>query len=647
MSHELNQDVKPNETVQIHQLFQRMSEEAIDLRVVEKFFSEIERRLLQHSSSMFEIDPIKNSLQQLKSFTEETPLAEVFQVEFNLKQEIQNWRNILSERDDKIETYHFRRFCDSGKEPLDAVVFSALARFYRRRPQTALSQSKFDLTITRLFTKERDVRQRKASLDRAGLINRLSELFDKWDDKPNHFNHSADKTMTAVEKIDEFIRETQSLADFEELVKNNLFDRFREFKRNLGENFFEPAIIAASIECNLAVGNAFQRLLGDANENLSSKLISTFDFAEAFHDTSPNAKLHTSEVLHEFKLHETGDGTSDSEELLHIWELLELVSSDHSIHQTASETAPAEVEESAKKSLPPQDRIADLLATLNESEPDIKLLRNYMQKSKMLTSIDLNDFLHSREEKSDRICREALSLILWSVEIQENELIDLKNLPLTIRDEVKTILRQSQNLAEQLGLLVEVSDQATQNRLLLVSNKLMETSFKLERAVVRFSNRNLGRAKPDDETPKVEKRPKPIYVPNPPQSAKPKANRWLMAATILVALLSGGLFFFNQQMNSSIPPAQKVEKIDISKLPRGEHLNTVYRQKSSLIVIAKSSWKGLSKDEQTETLQILLNYPSQPKLDTVIVNDEQGEFLADISPNGVNIGENAQVAEKQ
>jgi hypothetical protein len=64
-------------------------------------------------------------------------------------------------------------------------------------------------------------------------------------------------------------------------------------------------------------------------------------------------------------------------------------------------------------------------------------------------------------------------------------------------------------------------------------------------------------------------------------------------------------------------------------------------------VIAKSSWKGLSKDEQTETLQVLLNYPSQPKLDTVIVNDEQGEFLADISPSGVTIGEKTQVAEKQ
>ena len=76
----------------------------------------------------------------------------------------------------------------------------------------------------------------------------------------------------------------ESKPSFEELINNKLFDRFREFKRGLGQRFFDPEIVAASIECNLAVGNAFNTLLGNANENLSSKLISTFDFAEAFHD---------------------------------------------------------------------------------------------------------------------------------------------------------------------------------------------------------------------------------------------------------------------------------------------------------------------------------------------------------------------------
>jgi hypothetical protein len=325
MSHEFEKDPDLSQKTELAHLFKQMSEEAIDLRIVEKFFSEVERRLLKESSPMFDIEPIKSSLQTLRSFTPETPLTQVWQVEFNLKQEFQYWRSILIDRDDKIETYHFRRFCDSGTEPLDGVVFAALTRFYRNRSHTPLSQSKFDLTATRLFTKELGAAIRHLTLVRSDLTERLAELFAQWDGKVYSPALVTEETLAIIGKIDEFIAETQSLNKFEQLINSKLFDRFREFKRDLEKRFFEPAIVAASIECNIAVGNVFKVLLGNANENLSTKLSSTFDFAEAFHDTSPNAKTRTSQFLHEVKLHETEDAAAASEELFHIWELLEFL----------------------------------------------------------------------------------------------------------------------------------------------------------------------------------------------------------------------------------------------------------------------------------------------------------------------------------
>ncbi len=646
MSHAINSEIETDDVLQVDQLFKQLSEEAIDLRIVEKFFSEIEHRMLQLSASMFDIGPIKNTLQQLKAFTSETPLAEVWQAESNIKQEFQNWLNLLEKRDQKIETYHFRRFCDTSKESLDTVVFSALARFYRNLPHSPSNQSKFDLVITRLFTKERSKTFRQMSLERTNLTDHLAHLFNRWDNKTKDFNQVSDETMVALSKIDEFICETQSLTSFEDLVKNNLFDRFRFFKRDLEEQFFEPVIVAAAIECNLAVGNVFNKLLGNANENLSTKLTSAFDFAEAFHDTSPNAQVHTSELLHEVKLHETSDGTSENEELLHIWELLEMVGAENNLPPLAIGEVETADSKTSNKSLPPQDRIAPLLATLSTPQPDLKLLRDYTQKSNSLSSLDLKDFLHSSEKNTDEICRDALRLILWSEEIRENELTNPKSLPLTIRDEVKTILRRSQNLAEQLGLLIENADQATQNRLLIVANKLLETSLKLERAIVRFSNRNLGRTKtPEKESPVT--RPKPIFVLNPPKTAKPPVNRWLIAATILVFLLSGGIFFFSDQMNSAIPPPKNVEQIDVTKLSKGEHLQVAYRKENVLFVTAKDSWSQLSKAEQGETLKNLLGYPSQPRLETIIITDGKGAPLGDISADGLNIGENPQIAEIQ
>jgi hypothetical protein len=312
-------------------------------------------------------------------------------------------------------------------------------------------------------------------------------------------------------------------------------------------------------------------------------------------------------------------------------------------HQTTGEKTSVENQTLTRKPLPPQDRIAPLLATINQSEPNTRLLLDYMKKSKLLNSIDLTDFLNPHDERTDQICRDALGLILWSVEIQENELTNLKNLPITIRDEVKLILRQSQNVAEQLGLFVEISDQATQNRLLLVSNKLLETSFKLERAVVRFSNRNLGRSKKVEQIEEGDTPSESAADPEPQSDSKPKTNQWLIAATILVSLLTGGMFMFSQQMKSAVPVEKKLERIDISQLPRGEHLIAAYRRKTTLLVTAKDSWKQLPQEDQNETLQVLLNYPTEPKLDTVIVNNEKGESFADLSPNGISLGDNLRI----
>ena len=247
-----------------------------------------------------------------------------------------------------------------------------------------------------------------------------------------------------------------------------------------------------------------------------------------------------------------------------------------------------------------------------------------MQKSDTLKVLDLNDFISFDDENAGSLCREALGLIIWSEEIRENELNQPKNLPLTIRDEVKTILRSSQNLAEHLGLLVEVSDDAAQNRLLIVSNKLLETSFKLERAIVRFSNRNLGISK---LTADEENKETPLVFP--PQQVKSVVtntpiNRWLMVAMLLVALSSGLIYYVTQQISTIVPTAQDVEKINPKTLPNSKYFKSAVRKRTTLFVTAQDLWVTLSKDEQTETLQNLFSHPTKTKLENVVVVDGTG-----------------------
>jgi hypothetical protein len=100
-----------------------------------------------------------------------------------------------------------------------------------------------------------------------------------------------------VLQIDGFIKEARSFTTVEEIIQSGIFDRYRQFKRELEGRFFEPAVVAAAIECNLVFGNAFDLLLRHADGALGDKLDSDVDLAGVLHDPTPGARNHVIEVL--------------------------------------------------------------------------------------------------------------------------------------------------------------------------------------------------------------------------------------------------------------------------------------------------------------------------------------------------------------
>lgn len=622
MSSMIKDETETQQALQIRQVFKRVSEEAVNLRVAEKILSEVESRLLKLSPSPFDIESIKALLQKLKNLSPAVSLEDFWQVEFQINQKLQLWRGVLEERDQNIETFHLRRFFDFTEQPLDVAFFVALTQFYRNISDL----SKFDLVVTRLFAKGRGQIQREVCLSRREMTNHLRELFNDWDGRETFTNQFSDETLRTILKLEEFIKEAEFLKSFEELARSDLFERLRTYKRELGKQFFEPAIAAAAVECNLAVGNVFKDLMAKANETLSARLTTEYDFAGAFQDTSPNAQADISKILHE--LHNAEN--SQDAELNHVWELLAFVTGENFVEDEIVDENEVEV-----KIPTAQERITPLLLTLAESQTDTQLLRDYMQKSKSLQMLDLNDFIGSAEDASDRLCRDVLGVILWANELCEHEFSQRKEISNTTKDEVKSLLQKSQDFGEQLEDLIEISDQSAQNRLLIVSNKLLETRLKLERNIVRFSNRQLGRNK---EPQTVTLKP----VTENRVVAKPRANRWLVAATILVCLLCGGFYFFARQMSGAIPLPKDVEVINVAELPRGEHLQLAHRQNSTLFISAKESWAALSENEKRENLKSLLEHPTKIKLATVIIIGADGAPLGDISHDGLNVGEETQ-----
>lgn len=464
---------------EIDELVRRSGTEAVRLRVVERFLSEVERRMMKVSPVVFDVERVKTALQILKSIVPEDGEDVCLEAEFRLEQEFHLWRSLTVDRDSKIETYHFRRFCDAAREPLDDEVFIALALFYRGLPFTPASQSKFDLAVSRLFTGPRDGDRRAVKFKRQEIADRLSGLFNS-----STFGERTEEVFAAIGQIGQFIGEASAFSDIEELIESKIFDRYRAFKRELGDLFFEPDVIAIAIECNVAVGNAFQDLLDAADGNLSECLTQDVDLAGVLHDPAPGAREHVNDVLAEFfDIKPEGGTIREDSDLAFLRQLL--------AHSGSSRSSRGDNADNHKNVVSAKDRLAPFLKTLTDPNPDADILRQQIAELESLQNFDPSQFLYLQDRTPDLLSRRILGLILWSASFRENELKIRRELPESVQREAMALLQKSEELAEQLRLEVTQEDDTEQKRHLSVLNKLLDSRLNLERAIVRFTNRNL------------------------------------------------------------------------------------------------------------------------------------------------------------
>lgn len=607
----------------------RVGDIAVNLRVTEKILTEIERRLFSPDQTLFDIEFVRANLQKLRSMPPETPTEAFLQIEFALDQEFHLWRSLLEERDRKIETYHLRRFFDTANQTFDDAVFIALAYFYRSSQFYTSNLSKFDLVVTRLFSSG-SPGSREVRLVRNDRTERLREMFAAWDGD-DRSQTALTVRLEAVARLDEFIFEAEMLSDFEELIRSNIFDRVRAFKRDLGGAFFEHDIVAASVECNLVLGNVFNELLTRANQNLGEKLSASFDFAGAFQDSSPKSRVHISEILNELRFEADESNRPGNPEVDHIWNLLGLVCGDLSAETKQAADLPFEavVPKAA-------ERIANLLATLDETEPDVRMLREYTQRSKSLWTIDLNDFVKADDPQLDLLCRDILRVILITDELCTHDLNQKKDVPKPVFDELSDVFQKSIELGDLLEQLLERYNGSLQNRLLIVSNKFLETRLRLERTIVRYSNHHLGLV-PSERSESAVLRNEPSRAPAADSAQPRRVNRWLVVATILIALFSGGAFLASKQFDAYVPSAEDFEELNVAEMPAGEYLDRTYRHKGTLFVITNESFEALPEDEKRSVLTKMASIPSPTKIDSVIATNPEGRPVGDLSKNGITV----------
>ncbi len=607
---------------------------------VDTFISAIEEAYLQTEPIHFDYENLKALLIEAKNIGASASFEEVFRIKLKIKQEFNEWVSALGERNNSIKTYHLRIFCDGAKEPVNDETLEALVQFQRMLPHTDLNQSKFDLFLTRLFTKRVDLNIREAIFSRDELVEELRNRFETWPDT-EHRIFTPEKREDAIEKFEDFIGEAESYEDFGSIVNENLFGRMRSHKRSIREYLYDPEVAAISVICNITAGNAFALLLSRANEPLNKMLANEFDLGEALSDASDEAESHIQEKLTEISEWVGDDGESGD---VNISELLDLTKNE--FPKTNEEAAPAKKEiefvrdrifASAKK------RIAPIISEIDKSEPDLRFLRKELVGIKSLKKSDLNDFLVPLDEPSGKLCREVLGIILLSEDIRKNELPNQKKISTQTQLNLKRILLISKNLAESVEAMIADSEPKQKYRLRIVLNKLIETGLKLKKEIIIVNDPRKEKLPApesglkEDKEQSVENETDKVQTP-PPQNDKFPANYWLVAATVLIAVVSALIYFYGLKINSTIPTPPNVEKMSVSGLPGGNELEDAYRLGPTLFLTAGESWRNLPEEEQRQHLKELLKLSTKTKLRDVIIVDQKGNFMADASRGGVTIG---------
>jgi len=297
---------------------QRVMDRVTSLQMVDHIYSGVEREQMRAKPDPFDHIPVKKALHKFFEAYEELDSPETTSEETALIQQVEKWHSALLQRDAKISAKDLRIYCESANPALSSKAIMALVRFYRNSPFSEPVRSKFDLSVTRLFTKDSKNNLREMVFGRDELIAHLKELYADWSSTPLYEEDEENSEIVlAAFKFQDYISEAKKVKKFDELIKNGFFKRIKRFKKKQQENFFAPLLVAAAIESNVAIGNRYIELI--AEERKDQDLTRLEDKYGELHDQAisdaTSKTLELAELLHDKKDTETDEETKTAGKL--------------------------------------------------------------------------------------------------------------------------------------------------------------------------------------------------------------------------------------------------------------------------------------------------------------------------------------------
>jgi hypothetical protein len=294
----------------------RAMDEISSLQIVEHVLSGVEREHMKLVPSSYDDLQAKKALHTFLQVQGDSTTTDYAEAEFQLMRETETWSSALSARDCKISVANLRRFCENSRPVLSSQALIALARYYRNSAFSELTRAKFDFVMTRLFTREIEGAKRKVLFGRAEMIGHIKTLYANW---ASIALYSADdvslKARAIVAGFEDRVAEAESSLTFDQLIQNDFFKKVHEFKEATGEIFFTPEVVAATIDCNVKIGNKFVDLIRLERERTNVASVAEkygYEYDQQISDAAGKT-LQLVEVLRDLPELENEDGSGHLE----------------------------------------------------------------------------------------------------------------------------------------------------------------------------------------------------------------------------------------------------------------------------------------------------------------------------------------------
>jgi hypothetical protein len=271
-----------------------------------------------------------------------------------------------------------------------------------------------------------------------------------------------------------------------------------------------------------------------------------------------------------------------------------------------------------------QDRLAPILRTLTEARPNAELLTNQLRRLESTGPVRIDDFLYNKAGSPDVLARRVLGLILWTVEFREKELGQQKELTESIQRECTALLVKIEHLSNKLDAEIEASNDDDQARLRTVLNCLRDSRLRLERSIVRFTNRKMASAETAAPAAPAASRPS---ASQPKRSFGSAIFRWIVISLVLSAATAITLYLVNKQFDGVLTSTSGFATVDLRTLPQHELMKSAYRHDHTLFINAHNAWKEVAEDERVKALQAIIDDPKYARVQTVVVMGDDGDVI--------------------